>query len=53
MKNDYRQLEKMAEELKDKRGEIDIRRKRNVLEAAQRSCEAMKSSFEMEMESMN
>ena len=34
MKNDYRQLEKMAEELKDKRGEIDIRRKRNVLEAA-------------------
>ena len=42
----------MAEEMKERREQIDLRRKRNVVEAAQRSCEAMKSSFEMEMESI-
>lgn len=33
----------MAEELKGRRDAIDVRRKRNAVEAAQRSCEAMKS----------
>ena len=40
----------MAEEMKERRNEIDIRRKRNVVEAAQRSCEAMKSTFDMDFE---
>ena len=37
--------------MKERRNEIDIRRKRNVVEAAQRSCEAMKSNtFDMDFE---
>ena len=40
----------MAEELKERRDEIDVRRKRNVVEAAQRSCEEMKSTFDIDFE---
>ena len=36
--------------MKERRNDIDVRRKRNVVEAAQRSCEAMKSTFDRDFE---